>query len=253
METQSRPAEGKHAATAPSAAMPSGWFHGEMTVTTPLGWRGSGGGHREGYVRPARVVGHPGGRPVGVDVDVESGHPLGEAVAVVLADLRDLGAHRKRQHVRVEVLVLERGGEVDEPEAAVPGRPDGDADGGLGVGVDVAHVVAEEHDREQPESRRDIQRREFLGQAPTDRAGAGRHRQPGRRDAVVEVRGERAADRRVDAGLRQAPEEVDAADAGVAGDRVEIGVHPVPVVQAALGDGDGTAAQVDLDGVLLGR
>ncbi|MFF2900323.1 hypothetical protein [Streptomyces sp. NPDC057966] len=34
---------------------------------------------------------------------------------------------------------------------------------------------------------------------------------------------------------------------GVAGDLVEVGIHPVAVVQAAPGDRDRAAAQVDLD------
>jgi len=46
-------------------------------------------------------------------------------------------------------------------------------------------------------------------------------------------------------------EEIHARHAGIAGDVVEIGVHPVRVVQTALGDRDQVAAQVDLDGVLL--
>ena len=33
---------------------------------------------------------------------------------------------------------------------------DGDPDGGFGVEVDVAHVVAKEHDRDQPEAGRDL-------------------------------------------------------------------------------------------------
>lgn len=144
------------------------------------------------------------------------------------------------------MVVLEGGDQVEEAEPAVPGRLHGDPDGGFGVEVDVAHVVAEEHHRDQPDPGRDLQRGQLLGQAAADGAGAGEHGEAGRRDPVIEVRGERRPDRRFDLGLGQPPEEVHAADAGVAGDVVEVGVHPIAVVQTALGHGDRAAAQVDL-------
>lgn len=98
---------------------------------------------------------------------------------------------------------------------------------------------------DQAESGHDLQGRQFLRQTGADRPGGRRHRQAGGRDPVVEVRGEGGADGGVDPGPgagRSPPH-----SPGAPGDLVEVGVHPIPVVQAPLGDLDRTVTQVDRD------
>lgn len=156
----------------------------------------------EGDVDGTVGVGHPGSRTFRRDLDVQVGDPFREAVAVVAADLRDLGVDGEGQDVGVEVVAAEGGDEVGDARTAVARRPDRDADGGLGVEVDVADVVAEEHHRCEAQAGRDLQRCQFLGEPAADGARGREHRQPCRGHGVVEVRRACRADGGVDLGLR---------------------------------------------------
>ena len=93
------------------------------------------------------------------------------------ADLGDLRVDWECEHIGVQVIVTQSGNQIGSgrAEAAVARRTYRHAHSRLGVEIDVAHVVAEQHDGYQSESGCDFQRRQLVRDPFSDRAARGDH------------------------------------------------------------------------------